>query len=87
MGDAVYRYRADVQERLLAHGVRPTESTRPELVHEFVSDLYRYQIRRLRARLLAGEFPKREYAARVIELRRRYPVIALRASEWLVTGF
>jgi hypothetical protein len=79
-----FLYRADVLDALLAHGVRPTESTRPELVHEFVSDLYRYEIRRLRARLLANEFPKREYAARVIQLRMRYRVISMRPQEWLI---
>src|SRR2546425_8432693 len=43
-----YRYRPEVLEELLEHGVRPTERTRPELVHEFVSDLYRFELRRLR---------------------------------------
>ena len=86
LGDGVSHYRADVLERLRGHGVQPTEATRPELVHEFVSDLYRYEIRRLRDRLLAGEFPKKEYAGRVIQLRLRYPVIAMRAQDWLVTG-
>lgn len=79
-----FRYRADVLETLLAHGVRPRETTRPELVHEFVSDLYRYEIRRLRDRLLAEEFPKKEYAGRVIQLRMRYRVISMRAREWLM---
>ena len=84
MGDAVFRYRPDILEQLLGHGVRPATSTRPELVHEFVSDLYRYEIRRLRGRLLAGAFPKTEYAGRVVQLRMKYPVIALRAREWLL---
>jgi hypothetical protein len=79
-----FHYRPDVLERLQQHGVQPTDATGPELVHEFVSDLYRYEIRRLRDRLLAGEFPKKEYSARVVELRRKYPVISIRASEWLV---
>ena len=47
-----YRFRADVLEQLEKHGVRPTAATRPELVHEFVSDLYRYELRRLRDRLV-----------------------------------
>lgn len=68
---------------LLEYGVRPHAGTRPELVHEFVSDLYRHQLRRLRERLLRGEFPKREYADRVVALRRRYPIISLRPQEWL----
>lgn len=78
-----YHYRPDVLERLLGHGVRPTESTRPALVHEYVSDLYRYEIRRLRDRLLAGEFPRKEYSGLVIQLRMKYPVISMRAAEWL----
>ena len=76
-------YRRDVLEALAAHGVAPRADTRPELVHEFVSDLYRYEIRRLRDRLLSNEFPKKEYAGRVIALRHRYRVISLRAHEWI----
>ena len=49
----------------------------------FVSDLYRFEIRRLRARLLKQEFPKREYADRVVQLRMRYRVISLRPREWI----
>lgn len=78
-----WHYRAEVLDALAAHGVQPRATTRPELVHEFVSDLYRYEIRRLRDRLLANEFPKSEYAGRVVLLRMRYPVISMRASEWL----
>ena len=81
-----YDYRPEVLEALRAHGVVPTGRTRPELVHEFVGDLYRYEIRRLRARLLAGEFPRKEYAGRVIALRVRYPLLSMRAEEWLRTG-
>ena len=78
-----YRYRADVLDALTHYGVRPNDGTRPELVHEFVSDLYRFEIRRLRARLLRNEFPRREYAGKVIELRLRYKVISLPPWEWL----
>ena len=83
MGDSAFRYRAEVLEALRGHGVLPTPRTRPELVHEFVSDLYRFEIRRLRDQLLAGHFPRKEYAGRVIALRMRYPVISQRAHEWL----
>lgn len=80
---AVYRYHEWILEGLARHGVRPTPETRPELVHEFVSDLYRYEIRRLRTRLLSGEFPKPEYFDRVVALRRRYPLISLEPRQWL----
>ena len=79
----VFRYRADVLEHLLRHGVRPTPRTRPELVRDFVRDLYKYEIRVLRERYLRGDFAKREYAERVDALRRRYPVLALHAWQFL----
>jgi hypothetical protein len=68
---------------LKGHGVCPTAHTPPELVHEFVSDLYRHELRRLRDRLLRHEFPKKEYYDRVVALRRRYAVISKRAGEWV----
>jgi len=78
-----YRFRADVLEQLARHGVRPTLSTRPELVHEFVSDLYRFELRRLRDRLVRGEIPKAGYFDRVVALRRQYPLVSLKPDEWL----
>jgi len=72
-----FRYRADVLEQLLVHGVRPAPHTRPELVREFVRDLYRHEIRELRAQLRRRAFPKAEYAGRVGQLRDRYPVLSL----------
>jgi len=77
-----YAYRRDVLDALAEHGVRPTPATRPELVHEFVSDLYRHELRRLRDRLRRGEFPKREYFDRVVQLRRRYAIISIRPADW-----
>jgi hypothetical protein len=72
-----YRYRRDVLEQLLRHGIRPTPQTRPELVRDYVRDLYKYEIRALRERYLRREFPKQEYWTRVDTLRRSYPVLAL----------
>ena len=72
-----FSYRPDVLRELIRHGVCPTERTPPDLVRDYVRDLYKYEIRRLRDRMLRGEFPKDEYAARVDELRRSYPVLAL----------
>jgi hypothetical protein len=79
----LFRYRADVLERLWIHGVQPTERTPPELVRNFVRDLYKYEIRRLRERYIRQEFPKAEYWTRVDTLRRQYPVLALRAQDWI----
>jgi hypothetical protein len=77
------RYRPDVLEQLLVHGVHPTEHTPPQLVRDYVRDLYKYEIRRLRERYLRRDFPKVEYAGRVDDLRRRYPVLALQPSEFI----
>ena len=81
---ARFTYRADVLDQLWHHGVQPNERTRPELVHDFVGDLYRYELRRLRERLLRREFPKPEYYERVVEVRNRYRLLAMCADEWLV---
>lgn len=74
---ATYNYRADVLRELERHGVRPTPDTSPQLVRDYVRDLYKYEIRRLRTRMLADEFPRGEYSARVEALRNQYPVLAL----------
>ena len=86
MTPSEFRYRAEVLEQLWRHGVQPTGRTRPELVHDFVGDLYRYELRRLRDRLLRKEFPKPEYFDRVVEVRNRYRVLALRPREWLISS-
>ena len=80
---SLFHYRADVLARLWAHGVQPTDRTHPDLVRDYVRDLYKYEIRRLRERYLRREFPKSEYWGRVDALRRSYPVLALRARDWI----
>ena len=80
----IYRYRPEVVEQLWAHGVHPRATTAPELVHEFVSDLYRYELRRLRDRLVRHEIPKVGYYDRVIELRRKYPLVSQKPTQWLI---
>jgi hypothetical protein len=78
-----YRYRADVLAALWKHGVQPTPETRPQLVREYVRDLYKYEIRKLRERYMRNEFPKQEYWTRVDTLRRQYPVLALLPDQFL----
>ena len=60
----------------------PTPDSKPDMVHEFISDLYRFELRRLRERLVRGEIPKARYAVDVVELRRRYPLVSIRAELW-----
>ena len=77
-----YDYRAQVLEELQTHGVRPKPTTPPTLVHEFVSDLYRYELRRLRNRQIRGEIQKRDYATHVVELRRKYLLMSVPVRAW-----
>ena len=46
------------------------------MVRGFVRELYKFEIRRLKERLQRQEFPRAEYAGRVDQLRRSYPVLA-----------
>ena len=77
------RYKQEVLDHLATHGVRPTSATSPDLVHGFLSDLYRYELRRLRDRRLQGEIVKSDYHDHVVGVRRRYPLLALKVSQWM----
>ena len=79
-----YIYHSQVLEQLALHGVTPTPTTRPELVHEFVSDLYRFELRQLRQRQVEGQVDKRDYAAHVVVLRRKYVLISVPIVRWTV---
>ena len=70
-------------EQLTVHGVKPTLDTPPDFVREFLNDLYRYELRRLRDRYLAKEFPKPEYHQRVTQIRLRYRLLALKPAYWI----
>jgi hypothetical protein len=76
-------YRPDVLEQLWRHGVQPTSVTSPALVHDYVNDLYRYELRRLRDRLRRGEVEKASYFSLVVEVRRRYRLLAFTAPQWV----
>jgi hypothetical protein len=77
-----FKYRASVLAELARHGVLPDNDTPPELIREFINDLYVYEIRALRARMLAGHIPKADYAAHVEQLRKRYPILSLPVHYW-----
>ncbi|MCI0489405.1 MAG: hypothetical protein L0229_22660 [Blastocatellia bacterium] len=77
-----FKYRETVLAALVRHGVMPDQKTPPELVHEFINDLYRYEIRKLRDRMRAGLIAKEDYASRVSELRKRYPILSLPVEYW-----
>ena len=71
-----------VLDALASHGIRPRDDTPVDVLRGQVSDLYRYEIRQLRARLLAGEIPKASYADAVRQLRMRYLLLSLPREQW-----
>jgi hypothetical protein len=77
-----YRYRPEVLEALARHGLAPREATSPQTLRDAINGLYRYEIRRLKGRLLRGEFPREEYVPKVIDLRGKYLLLSMPMAEW-----
>ena len=63
-------------------GLAPRDETAPELLREQLNDLYRYELRRLRDRLLAGHVQKADYIGHVLELRKKYWMLSVRVDRW-----
>lgn len=73
---------------LEGHGIRPRPGSDPERVRALLNDLYRIQLRRVRAAIRrqeggASAGRREEYGTRVRALRDRYRLLALPASLWL----
>lgn len=77
-----YRYSSEVLDALGDHGLCPGPATPPARVRQALSDLYRYEIRRLKRDLLAGRIPKSEYFGLVLALRRRYGLLSVPVGLW-----
>lgn len=80
----MYSYRPEILDELARHGLSPRPDTHPQQLRDAVRELYKYEIRRLKSRLLTREFPKADYAGRVIDLRRRYIVLSIPLDHWTV---
>jgi hypothetical protein len=78
-----FKYKEGVLLELARHGIAPREDTSPQMVRDFINDLYVYEIRRLRKQMRAGLIPKEDYASHVIELRKRYPILSLPIEYWI----
>jgi hypothetical protein len=77
-----FRYRPEVLGALAAHGVLPRPHTRPQLVRDYLNDLYRHELRLLRDRVLRRQLARADLSAQVIELRRRYTLLSLPLGQW-----
>lgn len=81
-----FAYRPEILAQLLVHGVRPSARTRPALVFRFVGELYRFELRRMRRQRESKLIAPGDYGARVVELRRRYPLVSVPVRAWTVPG-
>jgi len=80
----VYRYHQHVLDALSGHGLVPGPQTSPQQLRDATRDLYKYEIRCLRDRFIAGDFPKTEFAGKVIALRERYWLLSVPLELWVV---
>ena len=78
----IYRYKPEILRQLAMHGVIPKPETPPTVARAAVNEIYRYELRLLRNRYLVGEFAKKEYYDKVVEVRNRYPVMAMLTRHW-----
>jgi hypothetical protein len=78
-----YRYKPEILAQLARHGVIPKPTTPPTTARGVVNDIYRYELRLLRARFLVGEFSKQDYYNKVVEVRNRYPVMGILTRHWI----
>ena len=79
----IYEYAPEALEVLAGHGLRPGPATPPAVVREALSDLYRYEIRRLKRRLLEGEIAREAYSGHVIGLRKQYWLLSIPVERWV----
>ena len=75
-------YPPELRAALAGFGLVPTPASSPGFVRDALSDLYRYELRRLRDRLLAGQIAKADYVGRVIALRKQYWPLTLTPRAW-----
>jgi len=73
---------AELAEALLRFGLAPRPDTPPRFVRDCLSDLYRYEIRELRKKRVAGVILKEDYIGHVIALRKKYWPLALTPEHW-----
>ena len=81
-----YEYQPEILAQLLVHGVRPLPRTRPALVFRYLGELYRYELRRLKRLRAGGAIAAGDYSARVVGLRRRYPLVSVPVKYWTKPG-
>lgn len=82
MTTQAWTYPQELTEALLTLGLAPGRDTPPRLVRDALNDLYRFEIRRLKQRLLDGEIARIDYTPAVLHLRKKYWPLALQPAHW-----
>lgn len=82
MSVATWTYPPELRQALGFLGLAPQAHTPPAVVRGALNDLYRYELRRMRDRLRAGEILKADYLDRVVALRKKYWPLTLQLPAW-----
>jgi hypothetical protein len=82
MSTRQWHYPPELLTVLEGFGLRPDARTAPSVVRDALNDLYRFELRRMRDRLRAGEIPKADYNDHVIALRKHYWPLTLPLAGW-----
>jgi hypothetical protein len=77
-----WSYPPEFLEALAPLGLAPRPTTPPAVVRDALNDLYRFELRRMRDRLRAGQIEKHDYQNRVIALRKQYWPLTLPLWGW-----
>jgi hypothetical protein len=70
------------RHRGVLHGIEPEDDDTAASLRERLNDLYLGEVRRLKERRQAGEIAKADYAAHVVALRNRFPLLGLPIGRW-----
>ena len=79
---SVWHYPEELLAALAVLGLAPGHATPPAVVRDALNDLYRYELRRMRDRLRAGDIAKPDYLDMVIALRKKYWPLTLTIDAW-----
>jgi hypothetical protein len=85
---APHRYRASILRELERFGLRPKPATPPDLLHDFLTGLYAFEIREIKAKRrelerFFGPQPLDHYAEQVRVLKGKYPLLSLPVEAWM----
>jgi hypothetical protein len=77
-----WTYPPELMDVLVTFGLKPGPATPPSVVRAALNDLYRFEIRRLRQRMVEGKVEKARYSDEVVVLRKKYWPLSLQPEHW-----